>query len=233
MNNSYGVSVIIPVINEEEHIGHLIDYIKKWQGGSVREIIVVDGGSSDRTPEIAEESGAAVIKSSKRGRGVQMNEGAAAAKGELLYFLHADSFPPEKFDLEILSALKKGYGAGCFRLRFDTDHPLLKFYAFFTRYRSTLLRFGDQSLYAERNLFEEIGGFDESLTVMEDQKIVRELRKQTPFYLSDREVITSARKYRKNGVIRLQSTFTLIWVLYYLGVPQSGLVALYKALIKK
>lgn len=225
--------MIIPVINEEGHIGLLIDHIKRVQDGFVLEIIVADGGSNDRTPQIARERGASVIKSSRRGRAAQMNEGAAAAKGELLYFLHADSLPPDKFDLEIISAFKKGYKAGCFRLRFDKDHLLLRFYAFFTRFRSTLLRFGDQSLYAERILFKEIGGFDDSLTVMEDQKIVRDLRKKTPFYLSEREVITSARKYRKNGIIRLQGTFTLIWFLYYLGVPQEGLVELYNLLIKK
>ncbi|PWN05748.1 hypothetical protein DDZ15_13380 [Rhodohalobacter mucosus] len=226
------MSVIIPVINEEKQIGFLIDHIKRAEGGSVCEMIVVDGGSRDRTVQVAEERGAIVITAKKRGRARQMNEGAAAAKGELLYFLHADTLPPNQFDREILSAVKKGYGAGCFRLRFDMDHALLRFYAFFTRFKSTLLRFGDQSLYAERDVFEKIGGFDDLLTVMEDQKIVRDLRKRTPFYISEREVITSARRYKENGVIRLQLAFTLIWFLYYLGVPQAGLVELYNSLIR-
>ena len=232
MDDSLGISVVIPAINEEKQIGKLIDHLKRAESGYIEEIIVVDGGSSDRTRELASEMGAKVLPSPKRGRAVQMNAGAAAAGGNILYFLHADTLPPYGFDQEILAAVKKEYGAGCFRLRFDTDQPLLRFYAFFTRYRTTFLRFGDQSLYAERKVFEKIGGFDESLTVMEDQKIVRELRKQTPFYLSEREVITSARKYGKNGVVRLQCVFFLIWFLYYLGVPQQGLVKLYNSLIK-
>jgi rSAM/selenodomain-associated transferase 2 len=233
LNKAAGISAIIPSYNEEENIGTLIDYLNRVHAGALNEIIVVDGGSSDRTPEIVQEKGARLIRSEKKGRAVQMNTGAMVANEELLYFLHADSLPPEAFDREIVAAANKGFGAGCFRLVFDTSHFLLRLYAFFTRYRSTLLRFGDQSLFIRKSIFEKIGGFDESLTVMEDQKIVRDVKKLTPFYLSEREVITSARKYRKNGLVRLQGVFTLIWLLYYLGVPQEGLVNLYKSYIRE
>ncbi|MDX1590634.1 MAG: TIGR04283 family arsenosugar biosynthesis glycosyltransferase [Balneolaceae bacterium] len=231
-SDTIGISVIIPVFNEEENIGNLIDYLNRSNQGVMHEIIVVDGGSTDRTPQIVKEKGARLIRSVKKGRAVQMNEGAKAAGEDLLYFLHADSLPPEGFDREILAAANNGFGAGCFRLAFDTNHPLLRFYAYFTRFRSTLLRFGDQSLFVSKKIFEQTGGFDETLTVMEDQEIVRELKKITRFYLSDREVITSARKYRKTGMIRLQGVFSLIWILYYLGVPQEGLVQIYKRYIK-
>lgn len=233
MNNRLSISVIIPVMNEEKQIAGLIDYLNEMNGGFLHEIIVVDGGSRDTTVDKVEDHNAKLVRSSRAGRAVQMNLGAARATGRILYFLHADTMPPPNFDNEIVSAIKNGFGAGCFRLRFDRDHPVLRFYAWFTRFRTTLVRFGDQSLFVRREIFERSGGFDESLVVMEDQKIVWNLKKMTKFYLSKRTVETSARKYMDVGIIRLQFTFILIWFLYYAGISQNVLTDLYKRRIKK
>jgi len=225
------ISIIIPTFNEEERLGELLKHLKKCCSEITHEIIIADGGSEDGTVQIAESFDATVIHCQKKGRAAQMNEGAEHSSGTILYFLHADTFPPENFLNYISQSFKKGYKSGCFQLVFDDPHPLLEFYGWFTRFRLTLFRFGDQSLFVEKTIFEKVDGFDESMIVMEDQKIVRELKKAGSFQLLDERVTTSARRYKVNGVIRLQAVFFLILLLYYSGVSQSTLVHVYKEFI--
>lgn len=227
------ISVIIPVYNEERTIRRLLNSVKERQLGLIKEVIVVDSGSHDNTVKAAEESGAQVIQGKVKGRASQMNEGASAASGEILYFLHADSLPPVNFDLHIINAIAKNHIAGCFKLRFDDPNPLLKFFAAGSRLKTTLVRFGDQSLFVKRRAFEMVGGFDESLTVMEDQEIVRDLKKVGSFKLLNDHVITSARKYKTIGIFKLQVVFTLIWLGYYLGISQEILVHFYKSILNQ
>lgn len=224
------ISLIIPVLNEEDQIGNIIQRLRDLQSGNVKEIIVVDGGSDDRTVEVAESAGATIVHS-KRGRAKQMNAGAVKAKGDLLYFLHADTVPPEFYDREIVNAVIGGYDFGCFRLQFDWDHPLLNVYSWFTRFKSTGLRFGDQSLFVTKRIFEKAGGFNENLIVMEDQEIYRRLHLHGKFYLAEQNVITSARKYKEIGPVKLQFMFSLIWLGYYTGFKQNTLVNFYKRFI--
>ena len=224
------ISIIIPVLNEEEQIGRRIEKLQALQYGNVKEIIAVDGGSNDRTVQVAKSAGARVVHA-ERGRAIQMNVGAENAKGDILYFLHADTEPPIHFDYEILNAVSGGFDFGCFRLEFDWGHPLLKFYSWFTRFRRTELRFGDQSLFATRTVFEKAGGFDEDLVVMEDQEIYRRLHQYGAFYLSERSVITSARKYEEIGPVKLQFLFSIVWLGYYFGIKQNTLVNFYRTFI--
>ncbi|UOQ77076.1 hypothetical protein MUN84_21920 [Hymenobacter sp. 5516J-16] len=104
--------------------------------------------------------------------------------------------------------------------------------AWFTRFDVDLIRFGDQSLFVTRSVFERAGGYREQLLVMEDQEIIGRLRQQAPFRVLSQAVVTSARKYRENGVFRLQAIFTLIATLHWLGVSQPTLVNLYRRLIR-
>ena len=226
------ISIIIPVLNEENVIAGLIAELKKRSGEIETEIIVADGGSYDNTRQLATESGAKVIICKGKGRARQMNEGAAHASGNVLYFLHADTTPPFNFPMGIHRSIHDGADAGCYRLQFDDEHPLLRAFAWFTRFDLNWFRFGDQSLFIKRGVFDEIGGFDESLIVMEDQEIVKRIRLRHNFKLMEEHVITSARKYRANGVLRLQLIFTLIFLLYYIGVKQDVLISIYKDLIK-
>lgn len=226
------ISIVIPVLNEEHTIGKLLSELKKRSGAGANEILVVDGGSRDRTKEIAENAGAIVIESDKKGRAAQMNVGAAQASADILYFLHADTIPPPKFDVLILKSVSDGFDAGCFYLRFDDSHPGLRFYSWFTKFNSTLIRFGDQSLFMIKSVFDKIDGFNESLKVMEDQQIVRKVKRVATFKVIDKPVVTSARKYRENGVYRLQAVFFLIWGGYYLGLDQQVLTDIYQKYIK-
>lgn len=227
------ISIIIPTYNEEETLDDLLPYLKKNAGTSIHEIIITDGGSSDDTPSIAKKHKVKLVQCPRKGRAAQMNEGAKEASGSFFYFLHADTLPPKNFAKHITRTIRRGCPCGCFRLRFDDPHPALQLYGWFTRLPLTLFRFGDQSLFVQSELFQRVGGFDESLTVMEDQKIVRELKKKSRFKVIEAPVITSARRYKTNGEIRLQSVFTLIVLLYYLGASQETLVHIYQAFIIK
>lgn len=222
-------SIIIPTYNEGKKVSGLISFLKKETGRDEVEIIVVDGGSSDNTIEEAEKAGAKVYKSPQKGRARQMNYGAGQANGSWLYFLHADTTPPASFIESLKRVRQSGAKGGCFRLKFDIDHWALKSYAWFTRFDIDLFRFGDQSLLVEKQLFEAIGGFDETLIVMEDQEIVRRIKKHARFRVIPDFVTTSGRRYERIGVFKLQLIFTIIVLLYYLGVQQETIVNFYRS----
>lgn len=225
------ISVIIPAYNEGKAIGQTVQYVLKQAGDKISNILVVDGGSSDNTITKAKQAGAVVLQSPRKGRAVQMNYGAAHAQSAVLYFLHADTLPPRNFALDILKSVKKGLNAGCFRLSFNSKHPLLQGYAWFTRFNADCFRFGDQSLFITHAAFDRAGGFREDHIVMEDQEIVRRIKKSEKFIVLSTSVVTSARRYLDNGVIRLQLIFTLIYVLYYMEVGQVQLKNIYNRMV--
>lgn len=227
------VSVIIPTFNEAYSIADLVRYLRTATAGEEVEILVADGQSLDATAARAQAAGARVVVCPRKGRAAQMNFGAQQARGPLLYFLHADTYPPAGFLTDIRRALARGYRSGCYRLAFDHPHWFLRANAWFTRFPWTVVRFGDQSLFVPKALFEQIGGFREDLLVMEDQEIIVRLKAQGPFRVVPRTVTTSARKYLDNGVYRLQGLFTSIAVLYWLGVSQENLVRFYRFFIRK
>ncbi|MEX2336723.1 MAG: TIGR04283 family arsenosugar biosynthesis glycosyltransferase [Fulvivirga sp.] len=227
------ISIIIPTLNEEGVIDQIVAFIRSSPDKYIeKEIIVADGKSSDATVMKATAAGAKIINCSRASRAAQMNCGAAAATGDVLYFLHADSFPPENFALDIANAVAQGYNSGCYRLAFDYDHWFLKFNCWFTRLNIDLIRFGDQSLFVAKEVFHKAGGFNEKLILMEDQEIISRIKKHARFKVLNKTVTTSARKYLRNGVYRLQGIFTIIYFLYFLGFSQERLVKMYKRLIK-
>ena len=228
------ISVIIPTYNEADQIGKTISRVLNSPNQTfLSEIIIADGGSTDDTIKIAERAGGKVVLSSKRGRASQMNAGAHIAKSDILYFLHADSVPPERFSHGILQAVSAGYCSGCYRLQFDHSHWFLKANCWFTRFDVNAVRFGDQSLFVTKEVFQICGGFDEKLIMMEDQEIIRRIRKHSRFKVMKDSVTTSARKYLVNGIYRMQGIFFVIWFLYYLGFSQERLLRLYRRLIRQ
>src|SRR5688572_13388415 len=179
------VSVIIPTFNEETRIAELIHYIRNCNGGIEAEVIVTDGFSTDETPLRAVEAGAQTIQV-KKGRANQMNCGAALAKGEILFFLHADTIPPPTFISDIVHANSQGYSAGCYRLSFDYDHWFLRLNCGFTRFNFTPFRFGDQGLFIHKEVFQKIEGFNPEFLVLEDQEIVWRIKRVARFKIFDK-----------------------------------------------
>lgn len=228
------ISVIIPTYNEEDQIEKTIYRLRNNDDSNlIDEVIVVDGGSTDNTIIVATQCGATAINSERKGRAVQMNKGASVANNEILYFLHADSIPPKGFTSKILNAYKQGIKSGCFRLAFDYNHWFLNANAWFTRFDVNAVRFGDQSLFAMKDIFEKAGGFREDLMMMEDQEIIHRLKKFGKFKVLNDIVTTSARKYLDNGVYRMQGIFYRIWAMYYLGYSQERLLKVHRRLIRK
>jgi rSAM/selenodomain-associated transferase 2 len=227
------ISIIIPAFNEGDQIAQTISKTHAANGAQEIEIIVVDGGSSDDTVSVAEQCGATTLISERKGRAVQMNTGASAAKGDILYFLHADTIPPQNFTSHILQARHRGAVSGCFRLAFDYEHWFLKANCWFTRFDVNAVRFGDQSLFVTKEVFHQCGGFREDLLMMEDQEIISRIKKQGKFTVMKAAATTSARKYRDNGVYRMQAIFYRIWFLYYLGYSQRHLLHLHRRLIRR
>ncbi len=226
-NSNKTISIIIPVLNEERYLGKLLKHIALTSTPSnIGEVICVDGGSLDKTIRIAKQHGAVVINS-KKGRARQMNAGARHAQGEVLYFLHADTFTPKDFDLHILKAITQGYESGCFRMQFDTKNPILRFFACLSRVNHTLCRGGDQSLFIERDLFEKNEGFNESYLIYEDTEFITRLYKQTKFKILPQAVVTSARKYRERGWLRVQFHFGMIHLKNYFGASPEELFQYY------
>ncbi|PSR53766.1 hypothetical protein AHMF7605_09635 [Adhaeribacter arboris] len=226
------ISVIIPTYNESEHIVNTIQALyKKGAVSAISEVLVVDGGSTDNTVQKAAATGAIVIISKKKGRAVQLNYAAAQAKGSILYFLHADTIPPAGFTSDIIQSVQAGYNSGCFLLSFDRNHWFLKANCWFTRFPAVFFRFGDQSLYVTKKDFEKVGGYNEAHRVLEDQEIIKRLKKISRFTIIKKPVLTSARKYVNNGIYKTQGIFFLIYGLYCLGFSQNRLVSTYKKLI--
>jgi len=227
------LSVIIPVFNEEDYLPRLIAYLQKYQTPDLLEIIVVDGQSTDNTLAVAENLDVQIVRSPIKGRAPQMNAGASVAQGELLYFLHADSFPPPNFVTAIQAAFAENYDAACFRLRFDVHSRCLQFWAWFTQFSATFLRFGDQSLFVSKSCFEKIGGYDEQLALLEDQDIVRRIKQRARFKVLPFYITTSSRKYAHNGYLRLQLLFILLYFLAKAGIPNRLLLRLYRRWVKE
>ena len=226
-------SIIIPTFNEADQIAQTISKTHAANGKHEAEIIVVDGGSIDNTIEIAQQCGAIAVKSERKGRAAQMNTGTSIAKHELLYFLHADSIPPNAFTTQILAAYQNGVKSGCFRLTFDHEHWFLKANAWFTRFDVNAVRFGDQSLFTTKEVFHKAGGFKEDVIMMEDQEIIHRLKKHGRFKVMNDYVTTSARKYLDNGVYRMQGIFYRIWAMYYLGYTQQQMLNVHRRLIRR
>ncbi|MBO2010835.1 TIGR04283 family arsenosugar biosynthesis glycosyltransferase [Hymenobacter negativus] len=229
------VSIIIPTYNEAVEIEALLHHLRRAGTATdmAVEIIVADGQSTDATAALARQAGARVIVCPRKGRALQLNYGAKRATGSILYFLHADTLPPVGFLDDIRRAVAAGYGCGCYRLAFDEPHWFLRANAWFTRFNFDAVRFGDQSLFVDRTVFEQAGGFREDLLLMEDQEIIVRLKQHTRLRVLPGPIVTSARKYRANGVFRLQGTFALLALLYYLRVPQPVLLRLYCRLIRQ
>ncbi|MFQ5430324.1 MAG: TIGR04283 family arsenosugar biosynthesis glycosyltransferase [Phycisphaerae bacterium] len=194
------LSVIIPTINEEAHLARTL---RRATASPVEEVVVVDGGSRDRTREIAASFGARVIMA-EPGRARQMNAGAAAATGGALLFLHADTQLPDAFPQIVAGVLSRpGVSAGAFRLQIESGRRSLRLVESLVALRGWAfgMPYGDQALFLMAATFRQVGGFPD-VPVMEDFELIRRLRRLGRVRIARAAVTTSARRWLRHGVVR-------------------------------
>ena len=220
------ISVIIPCLNEGEYIAKTLRQVNSLSGNF--EVIVVDGGSSDKTYQIAAEFEQVKIFSSPKGRSFQMNKGAEKATGEILLFLHADTFLPENaYNLISTSMCEKGAVAGSFKLRLDQRHWLMNFYCWLSKFNLSFFTYGDHGIFIRKSIFEKIKGYKE-IPFMEDVEILKRIKKEGRFKKLNSAVISSSRRFKKIGFFK-QVLWDLVLVfLYKSGVSPVKLKMFYK-----
>tara|TARA_R110002072_G_scaffold36005_1_gene105971 strand:+ start:45205 stop:45933 length:729 start_codon:yes stop_codon:yes gene_type:complete len=233
LTESNRISVIIPCVDEEDNLKELIPYLVKHGGELVSEIILVDGGSIDNSISLANSFGARVLHSSVRNRANQLNLGAQSAKGNVFYFVHADTRPIRDFAQVILTNMAEGKQVGCFRYKFDIENRLLKFNSWFTRFNGVLSGGGDQSLFIKKTFFDSLGGFDESFCIMEDFELVRRIRQNSDFHVLPEEMTVSSRKYIENSWVKVQLANLTAFSLFLLKVKPSRIKSLYLNFLNK
>jgi rSAM/selenodomain-associated transferase 2 len=227
------ISVVIPTLNAQAELGRtLAALVPAAIEGLVREVVVVDGGSSDVTCKIVDEAGARLIQS-EPGRGLQLAEGARQAKGRWLLFLHSDTvlqpgWEEEAFrHIQLVESVEEPDRAAAFRFALDDDGLMATYlrWAVGIRCRIFKMPYGDQGLLISRRLYDEVGGF-RPLTLMEDVDLVRRIgRRRIAFFRSS--AVTSARRYRKDGYLRRMLRNLACLGLYYLCVPPHVLARFY------
>lgn len=216
------LSIIVPTLNEASRIGGLIDALRV----PGTEVIVADGGSTDDTREIAASHGARVTLA-QRGRGPQMNAGAAMARGTRLLFLHADTTLPKDFLCIVIATLEdQSVTLGAFRFKLDRDSALLRAVELTVSFRCAAFRmpYGDQAFFMRRSAFSQIGGFA-SIPLMEDIDLVRRARKAGRVVVVNSAATTSARRWDAAGVLRMTAINQACVLAYSLGASPAQLAA--------
>lgn len=220
------LAVVVPTLDAAGQLGRCVEALDEWRG---RDLVVADGGSADRTPQLAEKLGARVIRA-PRGRGPQLTAGAAAAAGEWLLFLHADtvlapgwSRPVARFIAEPGNTERAGY----FRFALDDQRPAARRLEAVVAWRARLLGlpYGDQGLLVARAFYEHLGGH-RALPLMEDVDLVRRIGRRRLVALPA-VATTSAERYRREGYLRRSARNLVCLAGYFAGVPPRAIQRLY------
>jgi len=221
-----GLSIIMPTLDESAGIEVALTSLARCRGRGA-EVIVVDGGSRDDTRSRARPLADSVLVA-ERGRATQMNAGRAVARGDVLLFLHADTYLPDGADTLILDGLaRSGRAWGRFDMRFDR-RGMLSLIAFMMNLRSRLtgVATGDQALFVTRTAFDLVGGYP-PIALMEDVALSVRLKRISPPLCVRARITTSGRRWQRHGTLR---TILLMWQLrlaYFFGADPTQLARRY------
>jgi rSAM/selenodomain-associated transferase 2 len=219
------LSIIIPTLNEARSIGQTLDAVLNARGGA--EVIVVDSGSLDATAQIARGRGVRLL-TCERGRGAQMHAGACAARGDALWFVHADTRPSADCAVRIAEALRDpSVVAGNFDVHFDGTSRAARFLTWlYPRLRRLGLCYGDSAIFVRREAYRRVGGF-RAFPIFEDLDLVRRLRKAGRVVHLPAAVNTSSRRFEGRSFALTFARWSLLQALYWLGVHPRTLGRLY------
>ncbi|HEX8653394.1 MAG TPA: TIGR04283 family arsenosugar biosynthesis glycosyltransferase [Pyrinomonadaceae bacterium] len=222
------LSIIIPALNEAHSIAATLDAVKEVRG--CVEVIVVDGGSRDGTLEIlrSRRGGVQVIES-ERGRGLQMHAGASRAQGEVLWFLHADTIPAAEAGERISEALRDAsVVGGNFRVRFEGASKAARFLTWlYPHLRKLGLCYGDSGIFVRRDVYRRIGGF-KPFPIFEDLELVRQLRRVGRMAHVQATVTTSSRRFEGRSFALTFARWSMLQMLYWIGIHPRRLGRMYK-----
>lgn len=218
------ISVVVPVYNEEKVLERTLFELTRQLDS--HELICVDGGSSDRSAEIARRFGK--VLTSEKGRAAQMNRGAAEGWGETLLFLPADSVLETGALGAVEEAVQQGYVGGCFTQRIQGERFLFRTMELSGNVRAQWLHifYGDQAIFVKRRLFQELGGFP-NLPLFEDVAFTRRLRWAGRTVVLRNQVYTSARRWERGGILKECFRNWSLLGLYALGVRPGRLARFY------
>ncbi len=228
------ITVVIPTLDAEAGLGATLSaLVPAAVEGLVREVVVVDGGSTDRTLKIADACGAEILQG-ERGRGQQLRAGAAAARQPWLLFLHADTVLAPGWEREVWNFIEKQENgapvrAAAFRFALDDSGLAPRCLEMAVALRCGLLRlpYGDQGLLISQTLYRDVGGFA-PMPLMEDVDIVRRIGRRRMTILRC-EAVTSAARYQRDGYASRVLRNLSCLVMYYLGIPVARIARIYQA----
>lgn len=218
------ISIIIPVYNEEKLIQSVIESVIGEKGV---ELIIVDGKSTDNTAVLARNYNIKLVNTEKN-RGLQMNEGAKAAKGDIFLFLHADCFLDKGSFQEIINCINEGFIGGCLKQRIADSRIIYRWIESSGNIRAKLSKifYGDQAIFVRRDIFFKIGGFDE-VALFDDVLFSKKLKKEGKTCLLDKKVHTLARRWESQGLVKTTFINWLISLGFMLRISPRKLKKIY------
>lgn len=223
------VSIIIPNLNDGQLLERLLSFLLTHQLPD-SEIIVADGGSSDDSLKIIKQFGCQLVES-EPSRAIQMTAGVEVAKGLRLCFLHADTLPPNTFVTDFERYVTSPKKAACYRSDFEKGPRLLRLNEFFTRFHWLVARGGDQGLFIEREYFEGLGGYDLSMSVMEEYPLIEQILADQQLLIFENGMKICTRKYENRSWWKVSRANYIAFKMYQQGQPSQEIKKRYQEIL--